>query len=185
MACTTVEKVKLFLNRTELTLLETAQVEMLIDLVDGVITSYCGWNLLAADYTDRVFTGNGTSSADLKVYPINSVTSVTQNGEDITSQVSVSVEDGYLYFPSDAGTVFTSGSTLKVTFNGGLTDDMIPNDLVYAATYLVVINMKRIAQDTIGIAEGKFNTIEVKYDSTDIPVLVKRVLDRYRQVSIY
>lgn len=185
MSFTTVSNVKLFLNRTELTPFETSQVEMIIDLVNGVINSYCGWNLLATDYTNKPYTGDGTATLDLKVYPINTLTSVSVGGENVTANVTVSSEDGYLYYSADSGSVFTAGSTVSVTFNGGMLTTAIPNELVYAATYLAVINLKRIAQDTIGIKEGKFNDIEVKYDTTDIPVLVKRVLDRYRLINIY
>ena len=179
MSFTTVDDVKLFLNKESLTPFETAQVERLIPHVDAVINNYCGWNLLASDY-ENYYNGDGTATLDLKVYPLNTLTSVTLDDEDITSDVTYISKDGVLTY----GSVFTSGTNnVKVVFNAGFVT--VPQDLQYAADYLVVVNFNRITQENIGISRGKFNNVEVDFNPDDLPKLVTRVLDRYRHVSIY
>ena len=192
MSFTTVDNVKLFLSKDTLTTLETSIVTMLIPLIDGVIKNYCGWELLAKDYTDVVFDGTGSDTLDLRVYPINSVTSVKIREDistftDVTSSLDVLTGDSYLRLDQYAETItFTPGTrNIYISFNAGFVDADIPAELVYAANFLTTINFKKISNEMIGISEGKFKNIDVKFDSLELPVLVKRVLDRYRIVSVY
>lgn len=187
MSFTTPAKVKLMLGKDTLSAMETAQIEMLISLIDGVINSYCGWTLLATDYTAKAYDGRGTDTLDLGVYPINSVTTVYDVTQDldITTAVTPNNTEGTLKYPLSSGTFSTGSENIQVTMNAGFADDAIPNELVYAANYLVVINFNRIKEGTIGVASEKFNDIAATYDSEDIPKLVKRVLDRYRKVAIF
>lgn len=179
MSFTTVSDVKLFLNKETLTPFETAQVERLIPHVDGIITNYCGWNLQAEDYVNQ-YNGDGTNILDLKVYPLNTLTKVLLDDEDITTDVAYNAKDGVLTYDN----TFTSGTNnVEVTFNAGFVT--IPQDLQYAADYLVVVNFNRITQENIGISKGKFNNVEVEYNPDDLPKLVTRVLDRYRHISVY
>ena len=185
MSFTTVDSVKVFLGKETLTAMEYSQIEMLIGLIDGVISNYCGWNVLAADYTDELLDGNGGSSLDLKVYPVASVAKILVNAIDVTAAVTVNKKEGTLLYPNSSGT-FTAGTqNISVTFRGGYEDVSIPADLTYAANYLVTISFNRIDAGNIGVKNEGFNNITVEYDNEDIPKLVKRVLDRYRRVSIY
>ena len=182
MAFTTTAKVQLLLNKTTLSANETALVNALIPMVDGVIKNYCGWEILAKDYVAKKYSGNGTSTLDLRVFPINSLTSLLVGTTNQTTAVSINAEDGELYFA--AGTTFTEGTlNITATFNAGYT--VTPDDLNYAATWLVIENFKRVTEETIGIESQKFNDIEVKYTSTDIPVMVKHTLDKYRYIGVY
>jgi hypothetical protein len=187
MSFTTVDNVRLFLGKETLSPAEELTVEMLIELIDGVIMDYCGWEMLARDYTDKFFDGTGTDMLNLGVYPINTLTSVndTSADTDITGSLRVNNEEGTLLFPASSGT-FTSGKqNISVTFNAGYEAEKIPKQLVYAANYLVVINYNRILTGTIGMLEERFNGIVAKYDSEDMPAVVKRVLDRHRKVLIF
>jgi hypothetical protein len=74
---------------------------------------------------------------------------------------------------------------VEVDFVGGFVPGSIPSELVYAANYLTTINYNRIDSENIGVSAEKFNQVEVKYDTTDIPVLVKRVLDRFRSLRVF
>jgi hypothetical protein len=194
MSFTTVDNVKMFLNTEELSVFETGIINMLIPMVDGVIKNYCGWNLLETDYTDKLFDGTGTGTLDLRVYPINSIDSLIEISTDgvetdVTDELVTSYdsEDSYLRFKSGSDiTSFTAGTkNYKATFNAGFTTLNMPSELTYAASYLVTINYNKITNDMIGVSEGKFNEISAKFDSVELPVLVKRVLDRYRIISIF
>lgn len=192
MSFTTVDNVQLFLNKESLTSFEEGIIEMLLPQIDGVIKNYCGWELLATDYTDSTFNGTGSGTLDLEVYPINSVTSVKVREDistftDVTPSLAPLGKDSYLRLDSYAETTtFTSGTNnIYVTFNAGFSDTNIPQELTYAASFLTAINFKRIAMEMIGVQQGKVNDIDIKFDSMELPVLVKRVLDRYRIVSIY
>lgn len=184
MSFTTIDNVKLMLGKSTLTTMETAQLQMLIGMIDGVINNYCGWNLLETAYTDVNYTGNDTSILDLGVYPVVTLTKVydVTNSLDIKSLVTCSLLDGVLTY---ASSTFSSASTYQLSFTAGLAANAIPQDLSYAASYLTVIQYNRIADDSVGVEERKFNNISVKYDAEDIPKLVKRVLDRYRKISIF
>ena len=192
MSFTTVPNVVMFLNKETLTAQEEAIITMLIPFVDGVINNYCGINLLATDYTEKRYNGTGEGTLDVGVYPINSVTEVKTREDvstftDVTTSVYFLPGDSYLRLDEYGDvTSFTAGTNnVYCTFNAGYADDSIPSDLSYAASYLVSINYKRISNEWLGVEEGKFNEVNVKFDSLELPVLVKRVLDRYRVVSIY
>jgi len=191
MSFTTVDNVTMFLNKESLTSFEEDVVRMLIPYIDGVINNYCGTNLLATDYTDIRFNGSGSDTLDLKVYPINSVTRVKIR-EDVTTfnDVVTSVylnNDSYLYLDQYADTTtFPAGrKNIYVTFNAGYAEDAVPSELGYAACNLISLNFRKITDETIGIDAGKFGEADFKLSSLELPVLVKRVLDRYRMVSIY
>lgn len=194
MSFTTVDNVKMFLNTDELSVFETATINMLIPMVDGVIKNYCGWNLLETEYEDKLFDGTGGSTLDLRVYPINSISSIYEidtdgNEINITNELvtSYDIEDSYIRFKIASDyTSFTAGSkNYKITFSAGFTTLNMPSELSYAASYLVAINYNKITNDMIGISDAKFKDIDVKLDSVELPVLVKRVLDRYRIISIF
>lgn len=183
MSFTTIDNVKLFLNKTSLDTNESALATLLITVIDGVIKNYCGWEIAAKDYSKK-FDGNGTDTLGVEVYPINAVTAVTIDGVDSLATVSINYDDGELYFDSTTGTVFTSGKlNVSVDFNAGFTT--IPDDLTYAASWLVALNFKRIVEETVGISSQKLDILTVNYDPSDIPVMVKHVLDRYRYLRIY
>jgi len=183
MNFTTSEKVAMFLNKTSLLLGEAATIDMLLDMVDGVIKNYCGWEILAKDYT-YTLSGDGTATLYLKQAPVNSVDSLVFDDTDYTADVTISTDDGILSFSTDSGLSFTSGTdNIEVTYNAGYL--AVPNDLAYAASWLVAINFNRITQESIGITKEQFQDVHVEYDRTDIPVMVKHVLDRYRQIGIF
>lgn len=194
MSFTTVDNVRMFLNTDSLSVFETGIINMLIPMVDGVIKNYCGWNLLETDYTEKLFDGTGTGTLDLRVYPINSITSVIEIDTDGVETELIAelvteydIEDSYIRFKTGSDyTSFTAGTkNYKITFNAGFTTLIMPSELVYAASYLVTINYNKITNDMIGVSEGKFNEITAKFDTVELPVLVKRVLDRYRIISIF
>ena len=60
----------------------------------------------------------------------------------------------------------------------------MPDDLKYAASYLVAIEYTKIDKETLGVSAQKFNNLEEKFESDDLPMLVKRVLDRYRKILV-
>lgn len=187
MSLTTEDSVKFFLSKETLTTFQSDLVQVLIDLIDGVICSYCGWNLLETSYVSKLYDGNGLSELDLKVYPVTQLLSVYDVGSDsdITSTVNLDSENGSIYYAS-GGTKFTAGlKNIKVSFTAGYTELTAPAALVYAANYLVAVNFNRLQSESLGVAEQKFNQIEVKYTADDLPPLVTRMLDRYRVISIF
>lgn len=184
MDFTTEDSVRKFLNKTALTDQESEVVSMLIPFIGGVIRNYCGWNILADDYIDKKFSGLGGSTLDLKVFPVNSVEKLEIGGVDYLSQVSINEEDGELYFESTAGMTFTAGTrNIVITFNAGYEE--VPAELEHTAAWLCALFFNRIDLQNIGVKSERFNDTEVTYDPTDLPVLVKQVLDRYRRIGIY
>ena len=181
MSFTTVEAAILFCNQDidALSDMQQAQVSAMILYIDGVICNYCGWNLLATDYVNKRFDGDGSTSIDLRVNPINSVLQVRERASDLTftdytSQIEIFPEDGVIQLLPTAGVSFTAGIKNEfVSFNAGFTEGSIPYDLQYAANYLV------------GVKAQKNTAIDIDFNSIELPLLVQRVLDRYRLVSIF
>lgn len=191
MSFTTVDKCAIFLNKETLTTMEEDVIGMMIPMMDGVINNYCGTNLLATDYTDRKYSGSGSDILDTKLYPINSITSVKIREDvstftDVTTSV-YTMEDTYLYLDQYGDTTsFPAGThNIYVTFNAGFAEDAMPGELSYAASYLTTLNANKILREMAGIQEGDFRQLNFKTDSIELPVLVKRVLDRYRVVTVY
>lgn len=184
MSFTTLENVRKFLSKPSLDeITDQPLVELLIECVDGVIENYCGWAILARDYS-KVFSGNGGTSLDVGVYPLNTVSLCTIGGEDRLSAIELNSEDGEVYFDSSSGFSFTSGTrNVKIDFNAGYAE--VPKDLAYAATWLVCSNFRLVDEDSIGIAKESFQSLAVEFEPNDLPFFVKRVLDRYRRVKVY
>lgn len=191
MSFTTVEKCALFLNKEALTTMEEDVLAMMIPMMDGVMNNYCGFDLLATDYIDKRFNGSGLGTLDTKLYPINTVTAAKIR-EDVTTFTDITtsiytMDDTYLYLDQYGDTtVFPSGThNIYLTFNAGFSDANMPGDLAYAGCYLVTTNANKVLREMTGIQEGDFSQIKFKMDSIELPVLVKRVLDRYRVVTVY
>lgn len=183
MPFTTLASVTTLLNRTSLSAEDTALVNLMIPMVDGTIRNYCGWDVLATDYV-KSFSGNGGATLDLKAYPINTLTSLLIDAVDTTASVSINADEGELYFTSDSGLTFTSGTlNIVASFNAGYS--VVPAELAYAAGWLVTLNVKRILDESVGVTKERFNDISVEYDKVDIPPMVKNILDRYRRIGIY
>lgn len=195
MSFTTVDEVALFLNMDVDTLsdLELAQIEMTIPYVDGIINDYCGWNMLATDYTLKRFDGSGTNTLDLRMYPINTLTLAKVRAADgtfVDATVGIEIlDDGILQFlpyATTETTSFTAGvKNWFLTFNAGFATGNIPHSLAYSANYLTSINFSKMTAGNIGELEEKVEGISIKSDLLELPVNVKRSLDRYRLVSIF
>jgi len=191
MSFTTVANVKTFLNQDVLTTAQNSTISALILLIDGVISNYCGWAMLAKDYEEKKFNGNGDTELDLGVYPVNSVEEVLIYDdltytvfEDVTADIVAAEDEGVLLF-KDGSTVFTLGRrNISISFNAGFAEEEMPDDLKYAASYLVAIEYTKIDKETLGVSAQKFNNLEEKFESDDLPMLVKRVLDRYRKILV-
>jgi len=190
MSFTDTETVQHFLNKEELDQLSTIQVEMLIEMVDGLIEDYCGWHVLAQDYTDKKYNGTGLAQFDLKVYPISNVSSVTVSDSsgavtDVTADILSIDDEGILYFKPGSATLtsFTAGTqNVTVSFTGGYSE--IPSSLKMAATEMVVRYFNRVTTENIGVNKERFEQDEVEYDKVDITPAVARVLDKYKRFII-
>lgn len=195
MSYTTIEDVALFLNRdiAELTSMEVAQIGMSINYIDGLINNYCGWNMLNTSYVGKRFDGSGVNSLDLRLYPINAITQVKVRADDgtftdVTDGIEV-LDDGIIQFLPYADTdvtVFTSGTkNWYISFNAGYLPGEVPQELSYAASYLVTLHFNKIIDENLGSEDEKFEGTTFKNTSLAIPPTVTRTLDRFRMVSVY
>lgn len=191
MSFTNLDTVTLYLNREELTLLESQQVEMLIKQVDGIISNYCGWDMLASERVKRL-NGNGTADLDLGAYPLNSLTHVKYNDGtgwvDVTTDCDLIASEGIISLFSDSAsiTTFPAGTrNVEVSANLGYSAEAMPWELTYAASMLVITLFNRITTENIGVNKERFEQDEVEYSSVDIPPGVAKVLDRYRKLWVF
>lgn len=190
MSYTTLGQVALSLNKDELTLtpFQESVITQIIGFVDGIIDNYCGMPLLETAYTDKRYNGSGTDILDLGLFPVNTITTVRDKAvdgtfTDITSTIDI-LEDGLIQINPAIGGTFTSGSrNIYCTFTAGW--ETVPADLAYAATEVARLHFRKTETEMFGIKEQKFENTTVTMESDEIPVWVKRVLDRYRKVSIY
>jgi hypothetical protein len=193
MSYTTKEDVALFLNRDidELSVMELAQIELLLPYADGLINNYTGWNMLSTDYVDKRYDGNGTNTLDLRLNPVNTVTQIRIRETDgtftdVTAGVEI-LEGGVIQFLPYATTsvvLFTAGvKNIFVTFNAGYV--VIPNELAYAANYLVALHYNKVIDENIGSDDEKFEGVTFKNTDMVLPKPVSHLLDRFRLISVF
>ena len=192
MSFTTIDEVALYINTPKelLSVQNGAQISAMILYVDGLISNYCGWNMLAVDYEDKRYNGSGSSELDLRIFPVNELTQCRVRGTDgiftdITADLEI-MEGGVLSFVPTATTMtsFPAGrNNLFVSFNAGYVE--IPSELAYIATHLVALNYNRTSQETFDMKEEGFEQKTTTYSEIEIPYLMRRALDRYRLLSVF
>ena len=192
MSFTTIDEVAFYVNTPKdlLSIENTAQISAMILYVDGLINNYCGWDMLAVDYEDKRYSGNGSSELDLRIFPINELLQCRVRGTDgvftdITADLEI-LEGGVLSFLPTASTMtsFPAGkSNIYVSFNAGYVD--VPSELAYIATHLVSLNYNRTSQETFDMKTEGFEQKTTTYSEIEIPYLMRRALDRYRLLSVF
>lgn len=201
-------------NLIDFDTLELEQINMLISHVDGMINNYCGWDMIAQDYVDKRFDGSGTNTLDLRLYPVNYITQVRVRADDgtftdVTDGIEI-LDDGliqFLPYASTDYTTFTTGTknwfiSVNAGFHQAIAEVVadagppvieavaaqasnVPKDLTYAASTLVAQHFNKLIDENIGSEEEQFDGATLKNAPLIITSPVRRMLDRYRMVSIF
>jgi hypothetical protein len=108
-----------------------------INSVSAMIRSYYGYDLLKQDYTDIYLDGSGKRNLMIPQWPVNSITSVEEDGTALTEGTDYDLYSPMGYLRKDKGSIWLEGNkTIKLTYNAGyilvFTDFSLPRDIQLA-----------------------------------------------------
>lgn len=154
-------------------------VESLINRASDFVESYVGHPVINKSVTVAL-DGNGSDELALPYFPVQSVTSVTMDGMNVTSNTDFYPE-GFLFF-KDAGTFNPGRKNVQVTFTVGHGADKnaIPQDIKQAALLIVHYWYKR---DSLDYSQT-FGESEVIVGQWRFPSSALKMLDPYRRRNI-
>lgn len=158
----------------------------LIAAVSGQAASYCNRNFGSASYTET-YDGNGMSRQWLNQRPVSAVSSVMVNGVARTQRPANDVGGcGWTFNKNEiylAGMVFNRGyQNVTIAYTAGyvISESLTP-DLWQACTEWVALLYK--GKDRIGKSSEAIATNSTTFLVKELPIAIKGVLDRYKQVS--
>lgn len=183
-----------------------AKLNLMIKQVSSQIESFLGYKLARATYTEELHAVNCRQLLSLNALPIQSVTSVTHNGESVTDYEIIPeyAKWGRLYRASGwCGGLITQGFEhdvvsgaydYKVTYTAGYylpgdtgyeegADNSLPYDIVSAAVSMVCLKFNLDSQGATGLKAHTEGGISDTYidSASDIGLTgsVKKSLEKY------
>ena len=193
MALCSLSDVKVMLNISASDTSLDDKLNLLIKQVSAQIESYLGYKLARKEYTEELHAVNCRQLLSLNHFPIQSVTSVTHNGEDITDYLVIDeyskwgrlyrefgwggklitqgfehdvVSGAYDYLVSYTAGYYLPGDTEYV--EGA--DDSLPYDISVACANMVILKYNYDAQGATGLKAHSEGNISDTYGdgSSDI-----------------
>ena len=193
MALCSLSDVKVMLNISASDTSLDDKLNLLIKQVSAQIESYLGYKLARKDYTEELHAVNCRQLLSLNHFPIQSVTSVTHNGEEVTDFLMIDEYSkwGRLYRKFGwGGQLITQGFEhdvvsgaydYKVTYTAGYylpgdtgyvegADDSLPYDISVACANMVILKYNYDAQGATGLKAHSEGNISDTYGdgSSDI-----------------
>lgn len=175
MALATFEQLQNFLelNKTK-TITDYPTLEILIDSMQSVFESYSSrlFDFQPHTETFRVSDPAGESIFWLKGTPIDSLTSVTLDGESLslTDDLTFSLQDVEL------NTSAERGSEVQIIYVGGL--NPIPADIILASIQQIAFQFQN--RGHLAVTSLTLNDDSKKLPELDLLTGTKRILDKYR-----
>ena len=193
MALCSLSDVKVMLNISASDTSLDDKLNLLIKQVSAQIESYLGYKLARKDYTEELHAVNCRQLLSLNHFPIQSVTSVTHNGEEVTDFLMIDeytkwgrlyrefgwggklitqgfehdvVSGAYDYLVSYTAGYYLPGDTEYV--EGA--DDSLPYDISVACANMVILKYNYDAQGATGLKAHSEGNISDTYGdgSSDI-----------------
>ena len=193
MALCSLSDVKVMLNISASDTSLDDKLNLLIKQVSAQIESYLGYKLARKEYTEELHAVNCRQLLSLNHFPIQSVTSVTHNGEEVTDFLMIDeyTKWGRLYRKFGwGGQLITQGFEhdvvsgaydYKVTYTAGYylpgdtgyvegADDSLPYDISVACANMVILKYNYDAQGATGLKAHSEGNISDTYGdgSSDI-----------------
>lgn len=186
MALCSLSDVKVMLNISASDTSLDDKLNLLIKQVSAQIESYLGYKLARKDYTEELHAVNCRQLLSLNHFPIQSVTSVTHNGEEVTDYLVIDeyskwgrlyrkfgwggqlitqgfehdvVSGAYDYLVSYTAGYYLPGDTEYV--EGA--DDSLPYDISVACANMVVLKYNYDAQGATGLKAHSEGNISDTY----------------------
>jgi len=152
-------------------------LENLINRASDIIETYIGKNIINVEHSEETHDGDGTCYLFLDNYPIISVSTITDDGDSVsTSDCDIYLDEGYIYYEDG----FSSGHrVLVVTYTSGYgaAQVNIPEDFEQACIKLVSYWFRRDISDySATYDEGH----ELAGPARGIPDSVKQLLNPYK-----
>lgn len=187
---TTVALISLTEAKSYLKITGSGEDAILTDFVDSIskaVATYCRRKLVKATFTEY-YNGGGIGRINLKNYPIVSITTIHDDSNRTYDATTLVDSDDY-YFDADKGFV--------ELYDGGIFTDSVQNvKIVYLAGYVAGTDMPydielackiwlskvyhQYSKQSIHVSSESLRERSVSYRQEDIPIEVKRLLERYR-----
>lgn len=186
MALCSLSDVKVMLNISSSDTSLDDKLNLLIKQVSAQIESYLGYKLARKEYTEELHAVNCRQLLSLNHFPIQSVTSVTHNGEEITDYLVIDEYskwgrlyrkfgwDGSLITQGFEHDVVSGAYDYLVSYTAGYylpgdtgyvegADDSLPYDISVACANMVVLKYNYDAQGATGLKAHSEGNISDTY----------------------
>lgn len=164
---------------------EQDRYQRLINLASARLETHCQRRLKARDYTGAsalVFSGSGTATLVCPEYPLNSVTSITIDGTDVTTEIYFHPASGVIQltsgrlFPDDSA---INAGQISIVCNAGYADTALEWPTLQTAAFVFVRWMAQRFAGGIGKkSETSADGMSVSFE-IDIPLEVRTMLDPF------
>lgn len=169
-------------------------VQDMADEVEAKVQEFLGRTLEAADYTDELYDGSGSSLLILKQFPIVNVASIKRYDGYVSGEVWTTLVLGTDYerllMVKESTAIYTDGMAFakgtqnyKVTYNAGYAN--VPLEIVQACKKLMLLyygeTRKTKTLDKSSVSTTMGTTTTTTYDKE----AEKRILDSIRKYMAY
>lgn len=208
MALCTLADVKAMLNISTDDTNFDDKLELMIKQVSYMIESYIGYKLEMATYSEEIHSSTFFQLLKLNHYPIQSITSVTINGEELTDYTLDEVDanngfvfrgcawNGGFYTRGMTHDIVSGAFTIKVTYTAGYylpddtkyvegNSDALPLDIQTACTMGVLEMWNK--QGSLGIkshSEGGITTTFADSEDCGLSKSVVSILAKYKEIGV-
>ena len=145
-----------------------------IESINALIKSYCNrtfTDFFSNNKVEAFVAKEGQTVITLKEIPIVQLVSVTEDGEDITSEVTWSSDYGFVNY------AFTGGKTVEVTYKGGT--ENTPADIKLAALELTDYYIKDEHKQKRTFGNSTIEYFEV---GNEWPLHIQYILNAHRDL---
>lgn len=177
----TVEQVKGYLGITSVA--DDALLERLVGSASAYIQKWLNRDL-GSDIYIASMDGNNSDTMLLPNYPVQSVTSLTIDGQAIPLS-SGPLNKGYAFDDNRIvlrGYRFTGGLlNVEVTYTAGYADGEIPADVTQACIEMIAMRYRE--KDRIGLSSKGLAGETTAYSQKDMADSTRHILNQYRRVA--
>lgn len=172
-------------NIRQISTSDEAVVGILIGVVSSIVESYCNRTFEKTDY-NKLYNGNGLDYIFVENYPINSITSLTEEDKNGTTTYTYASTE---YVFNNEGIItlrgyrFTSGlQNIRIQYNAGY--QSLPKDLEYACIQFVLFLYNDRRGEKLGIRYKALGDGGTEAYQVGIPDKVKMVLNMYKKRNV-
>lgn len=167
-----------------------------INQATAMIENYCGRRFKATNYTDELYTGNGTDQIVLKQRPIITLTSLKGRDTSLNENDFETIDSSYYFADDNAGILGLTFRSLghwgrwAVTYRAGY--ETIPDDLAEACASLAAYLVTNADGGSVGVSSKKEGQRQISYAGASVSFAriaenlgIDEVLNTYANTALF